>query len=131
MLKLVLIGNVGGEPDVRYSQSGTPYMRFNVAANTRRRSPEGEWVEHAEWVRVTVAGDRVEKLSQYIHKGTRVYVEGRLEARPWKTDAGDPMAGLEMMANEIEFMSARSSGEQGQRRDARPQSPESLEDLPF
>jgi single-strand DNA-binding protein len=111
MLKTMLIGNLGYDPEMRYSAAGQPYLRFNVASNYRVRTPEGEWEDKTEWVRVTVAGTRAESLSQYLKKGSRVYVDGRLEARPWTDQQGQVRAGLEVMANEVQFMSSRSDDE--------------------
>jgi single-strand DNA-binding protein len=112
MLKATLIGNLGNDPDMRYSASGAPFLRFNVASNYRARSPEGEWQDRTEWVRVTVFGQRAETLSQYLKKGMRVYVEGRLEARPWTDQQGQIRPGLEVTALDVEFMSSRADDEQ-------------------
>lgn len=112
MLKATLIGNLGNDPEMRYSAGGSPFLRFNVASNFRTRSPEGEWQDKTEWVRVTVMGQRAETLSQYLKKGSRVYVDGRLEARPWTDQQGQVRAGLEVVANEVQFMSARADDEQ-------------------
>jgi single-strand DNA-binding protein len=117
MLQLTIIGNIGGDPDTRYSANGVPMLRFNVASNYRTRTPEGEYQDRTEWIRVTVTGKRAETLSQYLHKGSRVYVSGRLEARPWTDQQGQIRAGLEVMANDIEFMSSR---EQDDGQQARP-----------
>ena len=111
MLKTMLIGNLGSDPEMRYSASGQPYLRFNVASNYRTRTPEGEWQDKTEWVRVTVTGTRAESLSQYLKKGSRVFVDGRLEARPWTDQQGQVRAGLEVMANEVQFMSSRADDE--------------------
>src|SRR5215211_3994266 len=112
MLKASLIGNIGGDPELKFSPSGQPYLRFNVASNYRVRTPEGEWQDKTEWVRVTLAGTRAESLSQYLKKGSRVYVDGRLEARPWTDQQGQVRAGLEVMANEVQFMSPRQVGDE-------------------
>jgi single-strand DNA-binding protein len=112
MLKATLIGNLGNDPDMRYSASGSPLLRFNVASNYRTRTPEGEYQDKTEWVRVTVTGTRAESLSQYLKKGSRVYVEGRLEARPWTDQQGQIRPGLEVLANEVQFMSSRAEDEQ-------------------
>jgi single-strand DNA-binding protein len=112
MLKATLIGNLGNDPDMRYSANGSPLLRFNVASNYRTRTPEGEYQDKTEWVRVTVTGNRAESLSQYLKKGSRVYVEGRLEARPWTDQQGQIRAGLEVLANEVQFMSSRADDEQ-------------------
>jgi single-strand DNA-binding protein len=109
MLKAHLIGNLGGDPELRYSAGGSPFLRFNVVSNYRTRSPEGEWQDRTEWVRVTVFGQRAETLSQYLRKGSRVYVEGRLEARPWTDQQGQIRSGLEVMASDVEFMNARQA----------------------
>ena len=108
MLKATIIGNLGNDPDMRYAASGSPMLRFNVASNYRTRTPEGEYQDKTEWVRVTVTGNRAETLSQYLKKGSRVYVEGRLEARPWTDQQGQVRAGLEVLANEVQFMSSRA-----------------------
>ena len=111
MLKATLIGNLGSDPETRYTADGRPFIRFNVASNYRSRSPEGEWLDKTEWVRVTVTGQRAESLAQYLRKGTKVYVEGRLEARPWTDQQGQIRAGLEVLANEVQFMSSRADDE--------------------
>lgn len=111
MLKAVLIGNLGADPELRYSAEGRPFARFNVACNYRARSQEGEWQDRTEWVRVTVFGQRAETITQYLHKGSRVYVEGRLEARPWTDQQQQIRAGLEVVASDVEFMSSRSDDE--------------------
>jgi len=107
MLKVQIIGNLGSDPELRHSASGSPYLRVNVAANQRVRDAGGEWQDRTEWVRVTVFGQRADTLHQYLKKGMRVYVEGRLEARPWTDQQGQVRAGLEVMANDVEFMSSQ------------------------
>lgn len=116
MLRASVIGNIGGEPEMRYSAGGTAFLRFSVASNGRTRTPDGEWKDETTWVRATVFGQRAESLSNLLHKGMRVYVEGRLEARPWTSQQGQLNAGLELAATDVEFMSPRT--EDGQQ--ARP-----------
>jgi single-strand DNA-binding protein len=118
MLKASVIGNLGSEPEMKYSASGAPFLRFNVASNYRTRSAEGQWEDKTEWVRVTVFGQRAESLSQYLKKGMRVFVDGRLEARPWTDQQGGVRAGLELIASDVEFMSARNEDGQQQARPA-------------
>src|SRR3954465_1251266 len=114
MFKAMLIGNLGNDPEMRYSANGQPFLRFNVASNFRTRTPEGEWQDKTEWVRVTITGSRAESLAQYLRKGSRVFVDGRLEARPWIDRENQPRAGLEVMADSVEFMSSRSDDERGE-----------------
>lgn len=114
MLKASIIGNLGNDPDMKYSANGAPFLRFNIASNFRARNPEGQWEDRTEWVRVTVFGQRAESLGQYLHKGQLVYVDGRLEARPWTDQQGNVRAGLELVASDVEFMSARNDDDQSQ-----------------
>jgi single-strand DNA-binding protein len=134
MLMASVIGNLGNDPDMKYSANGAPFLRFNVATNGRVRTPEGQWEDRTEWLRVTVFGQRAESLQNYLRKGTRVYVSGRLEARPWTDQQGGVRAGLEIVANDVEFMSARNeegSNERQPSRSAAPAVDDGLEELPF
>jgi single-strand DNA-binding protein len=94
VLKATIIGNLGNDPDLRYSANGSPLLRFNVAANYRTRTPEGEYQDRAGWVRVTVPGTRAEGLSPYLKKGSRVLCRGAPRSstldRPAGSDPGRP-----------------------------------------
>jgi len=94
MLKASVIGNLGNDPELRYSPSGAPSLRVNVASNFRARNPEGEWEDRTEWM--------------------RVFVDGRLEARPWTDRENRVRAGLELIANDVEFMSSRQADDDEQ-----------------
>lgn len=107
MLQAEIIGNLGSEPELRYSAGGAPFLRFNVASNGRVRDKDGNWNDETTWVRVTVFGQRAESLNEYLKKGGRVYVHGRLEARPWIDQQDNVRAGLEVIASTVEFMNAR------------------------
>ena len=113
MLKASVIGNLGGDPELRYSASGQPTLRMNVASNYRARTPEGEWEDRTEWVRVTVFGQRAEVLGQHLRKGMRIYASGRLGARPWTDRAGGVRAGLELVAQDVEFAGQRQADDGG------------------
>ncbi len=115
MLKLTLIGNLGSDPDMRYSANGSPLLRFNVAGNYRAKNDAGEWEDRTEWVRVTVFGNRAESLSNLLRKGSKVFIDGRLEARPWTGNDGALHAGLEVVANEVELCSPRQQDDGQQR----------------
>lgn len=139
MLKLTLIGNLGSDPEMQYAATGTPRLRFNVAGNYRGKNQANEWEDRTEWVRVTVFGNRAEALSQILKKGSKVYIDGRLEARPWTGNDGAVHAGLEVVANEVELCSPRQQddGYQTQRpvaagaRQQQGQDDGDLEALPF
>src|SRR3954447_8598533 len=114
MLTASVIGNLGSDPELRYSPSGAPSLRVNVASYYRARTPEGEWEDRTEWVRVIIFGQRAESLAQHLKKGVRVFVDGRLEARPWTDRENRVRAGLEIVASEIEFTSPRQADDEGQ-----------------
>lgn len=130
MLKVSIIGNLGNDPELKYSQSGSPILRCNVASNYRSKNQEGEWEDKTEWVRVTVFGARAESLANYLKKGSRIFADGRLEARPWTANDGSIRAGLEMIGETIEFMSSRNDDAGNQRPAARQESGNDS-DLPF
>lgn len=135
MLKASCIGNLGSDPEMKYSANGAPYLRFNVASNGRVRDESGTWKDETTWVRVTIFGQRAESLQNHLRKGMRVFVDGRLEARPWTGQSGQLSAGLELIATDVEFMSARGDESNGQA-PARSASPESrsrttTSDVPF
>jgi single-strand DNA-binding protein len=106
MLNAAVIGNLGNDPELTQGANGTPLLRFNVAANQRVRV-DGEWTDRTEWVRCSLFGNRAESLSQHLRKGTKVYVSGRLETRPWTDRNGNVRAGLEITASDVEFTGSR------------------------
>ena len=113
MLNAQIIGNLGGDSELQYSASGDPRLRMNVAANQRAKNAQGEWADKTEWVRVTLFGKRAESLANLLTKGTKVYVSGRLEARPWTTRDGNISPGLEIVATEIELCGSRQDSGDG------------------
>jgi single-strand DNA-binding protein len=148
LCKVIVIGNLGRDPEKRYTQDGRPVTRFSVAATTRRRERDGEWADHTEWFSVTVFGRQAETLAERVAKGTRVYVEGRLESRQYDTQNGGKGFSLDVIANEVIVLDSRQRGEGGEIAtagefesaaparsvQARPTSHEDaadLEDLPF
>lgn len=133
MLNASIIGNLGSDAEMKYSANGSPLLRCNVAANLRAKDADGNWIDKTEWVRVTVFGARAESLSRFLTKGTKVYVSGRLEARPWTTKDGEVRAGLEITAGDVELCSPRSA-EDGHGRPMNQTAPAGVSndsDLPF
>ena len=111
LCKVIVIGNLGRDPEKRYTQDGRPVTRFSVAATTRRRERDGEWADHTEWFSVTVFGRQAETLAERVTKGTRVYVEGRLESRQYETQNGGKGFSLDVVANEVIPLDTRPRGE--------------------
>ena len=108
--RVMAIGNVGKEPELRYTPDGTATSRFSVAANRSWMAPDGSWKEETEWFTVVVWRDLAEKVDAYIKKGQKVYVEGRLQTRKWTDPQGVEKRFTEVVANRIVVMwNARSS----------------------
>lgn len=131
MLKATVIGNLGQDPELRYSADGKAVLRMSVAGNYRTREQSGEWVEKTEWVRAVVFGARAESLANLLKKGTKVYVSGPLEARPWTDQAGGIRAGLELRADDVELMSPRQYPTDDARTGPQQDAAGDLTDLPF
>ena len=112
--KVILVGRLGGDPEVRYTTSGTAMMQFNVATNEPFKTEEGKWEERAEWHRV-VAFDRLaESLSQYLSKGREVYVEGKLRTRQWEDQQGTKRYTTEIIAREIQLLGSSGQARQNE-----------------
>ena len=107
--KVILIGNLGSDPEMRYTPDGKTVTSFRMATNRQYTTSGGETREETDWYRVTVWGRQAEQANQYLSKGQQVYVEGRLHAKPWLTQDGQPRAGLEVTANSVVFL-GRASG---------------------
>ena len=101
--KITIIGNLGSDPEMRYTPSGSAVTSFSVATN-RRYTRNGETVDETEWFRVNALGRLAETTNQYLEKGSLVYVEGRLSSRPWQTQDGQLRAGNEIFAQELKFL---------------------------
>lgn len=112
--KLTIVGNLGGDPEMRYMPDGTAVTSFSVATNRRWNDQSGQPVNETTWFRVSVWGKRAETANQYLSKGSRVLVEGRLQPdketggpRIWAKQDGTAAASFEVRALDFQFMSAR------------------------
>ncbi len=84
--KVILIGNLGRDPELSYTPSGLAVARFSLATTDRRKNAEGEWEDNTEWHRVVLFGKTAEAAGQYLSKGRQVYIEGRLSTRSWEQE---------------------------------------------
>ena len=109
--RVLVTGNLTRDPELRATQSGSQVLSFGIAVNDRRKNPQtGEWEDYPNFVDCTMFGTRAEKLANYIAKGSKVAIEGKLRYSSWERD-GDRRSKLEVIVDEIEFMSRRD--EQG------------------
>ena len=106
-------GNLTRDPELRATAGGTQVLSFGVAVNDRRKNPQtGDWEDSPNFVDCTMFGTRAEAVSRYLSKGTKVAIEGKLRYSSWERD-GQRRSKLEVIVDEIEFMSRGSQGGQG------------------
>lgn len=115
---IILAGNLGRDPEMRYTPSGQPVTSFSVATNRQWTNNNGEIVKETVWFRVSVWGKMAEICNQYLKKGSKVLVEGRLTADPatggpriWTGQDGQPRASFEVSAQTVRFLSSRAEVE--------------------
>ncbi len=112
--KVLISGNLTRDAELRSTPSGTAILNFGVAVNDRRRNQNGEWEDYANFVDCTLFGRRAEALAQYLSKGTKVAVEGKLHYSSWEDkNTGGRRSRLDVTVDEIEFMSSRNGGGNG------------------
>lgn len=108
--RVVISGNLTRDPELRKTQSGMAVMGLGVAVNDRRRDPStGNWEDYPNFIDCTMFGTRAEAISQYLHKGVKVAIEGKLRYSQWERD-GQKRSKIEVIIDEIEFMSSRNDG---------------------
>lgn len=102
--KVMIIGNLGGEPEMRFTPNGNPVTSFRVATNRVYTTPEGERKEETEWFTVVAWGKLAEQCNQFLTKGRLVYAEGRLHTRTWEGQDGQKRSRTEIIANRVTFL---------------------------
>ena len=107
--RVVLVGNLTRDVDIRYLQSGTAVCDIGLAVNDRRKSASGEWVEETTFVDVTLWGRTAEVASEYLSKGDPVLIEGRLKLDQWETD-GQKRSKLKVVGEKMQMLSSRGGG---------------------
>ncbi len=118
--KIMLIGNVGKDPELQVTSDGTPFTRFSLAVNRSYKSSSGEKVEETEWFNVVTWRQLAEICERYLHKGSKVYIEGRLSQRKYTDREGIQRTAVDVIATDMEMLSPKatsSSVEAGEGRD--------------
>jgi single-strand DNA-binding protein len=108
--KVILIGNLGRDPELRYTQSQTPVCQLSLATTRAYTNRNNERVEETEWHRVVVWGKQAEFCNQYLTKGRQVYIEGRLQTRSWDDKDGNKRYSTEVVADTVQFLGSRGEG---------------------
>ena len=112
--KAILLGNVGKEPELRYTQNGTAVANFSLATTERRKSGEA-WQDHTEWHNLVAFGKLAETCSNFLGKGSQIYIEGRIQTRKWEDKEGVTRYRTEVVASEMVLL--------GRPKGARPEAP--------
>jgi single-strand DNA-binding protein len=105
MHKILIIGNVGSDPEMRYTPNGSAVTSFSVATNRRYTTSSGEQKEETEWFKVSAWSKLAETCNQYVVKGMKVYVEGRVSSSAWTDKEGQARSSLEINCSSLEFLS--------------------------
>lgn len=120
--KVILVGNLGSDPEVRYLPSGQPVANFNIATTERWAGKDGNPGERTEWHRIVVFGKQAENCKEYLKKGRQVYIEGRLQTREWDDKQGQKRKTTEVIAQTVQFLGG-PRGEGGGARESAPAAP--------
>jgi single-strand DNA-binding protein len=128
--KVMLIGNVGSDPEMRFTPSGSPVTSFRIATNRVINTPEGEKKEETEWFSIVTWNKLAERCNQYITKGKLVYVEGRLHTNTWEGADKQKHYRTEVIANQVTFLDRAGQSGPAEPKGEEPESGDSG-DLPF
>jgi len=105
--KVILIGNLGQDPEMRSTASGTAVANLRLATADRRKDRDGNWTDHTEWHTVVAFGRTAENVAQYCRKGKQLFVEGRLQTRKWQDRDGRDRYSTEIVADNVRFLGGR------------------------
>ena len=121
--KVILVGNVGKDPEVRYAPSGVALAKFNVATNERFKDKSGEWQDRTEWHNVLAWQRLAEIVGEYVHQGARLYIEGKLQTSSWEDrSSGDRKYRTEIVARDIVLLGSRQTGSEADEESAEDES---------
>ncbi len=115
--KVLIIGRLGKDPDMRYAPSGTAIASVNLATNHSTKDADGNWNQQTEWHTVKVFGKQAEFVGEYLKKGKLAYVEGRLQTSSWEDQNGQKKYRTEIIANDIQMLGSRAEGESQETQD--------------
>lgn len=129
--KVMIIGNLGADPEMRYTADGNALTNFRVASSRNYTTPEGERREETEWFSVVAWRKLAEQCSQFLQKGRRVYVEGRLRTRSWDTPDGQKRYRTEVVADRVLFLDRPGGAPFPEERETGQVTPEEPDEVPF
>jgi single-strand DNA-binding protein len=129
--KVMLIGNLGKDPEVRYTAGGSAVASFSLATSEKFKNKAGEWEERTEWHNITLWGRQAEVAGEYLSKGKTVYIEGRLQTRKWQDRDGNTRYTTEIVGDTMKMLSPRGDGGRGGDSSFEPSGGGNYEEPPF
>jgi len=112
--KVILVGNLGADPETRYMPSGSAVTNLRLATNERRKDRQsGEFTDYTEWHRVVLFDKLAEIAAEYLRKGSQIYVEGKIRTNKWQDKDGNDRYTTEIIANEMQMLGGRAGGGAG------------------
>ena len=106
--KIIILGYLGRDPELRFTPQGTPVCDFSIATTERRKDKSGEAQDHTTWFKVTFWRNKAEVANQYLRKGSQVYIEGTLSQREWQDRDGNTRTSLEVQGTDLQFVGSRN-----------------------
>ena len=126
--KVMVIGHLGKDPEMRYTPSGRPVTTFSMAVSRSWNTADGERRSETEWFNIVSWGNLAEICKQYLHKGQQVYIEGRLQTRRWEDKEGQKRTNVEVVANEMMMLGDRRDNKSSQGSEQDDESPDPVAD---
>jgi len=108
--RVVLVGNLTRDPELRQTPSGTSVCSLRIAVNSRRRDESGQWVDKPNYFSISVFGNQADSCAQYLSKGRPVAIDGRLDWREWQSQDGGKREAVEIVAESVQFLGSRADG---------------------
>ncbi|MEQ1503116.1 MAG: single-stranded DNA-binding protein, partial [Myxococcota bacterium] len=115
--KVILVGNLGGDPETRTTGGGTVVATLRLATTDRRKDESGQWADATEWHRVVCFGKVAENVARFLKKGRQIYIEGKIRTRKWQDKDGQDRYTTEVIADTVQFLGGRDGGGGGGGRD--------------
>jgi len=112
--RVVLVGNLTRDPELRHTPGGTPVCSLRLAVNSRRKDESGQWVDKPNYFSISVFGNQAESCTQYLSKGRPVAIDGRLDWREWDAQDGTKRQAIEIIADSVQFLGGREGGGAGE-----------------
>lgn len=132
--KVMIIGNLGNDPEVRYTGDGTPVTSFSIATTEKWKGKDGQMKESTEWHKIQAWRRLAEICGEYLRKGSKVYIEGKIQTRKWQDQSGADRYTTEIVANEMKMLDGKSGSGKQSGSSAGPgymEPPSTGEDVPF